>query len=450
MALKNPWALLKNSPVSDEEDPTQAILNMEAGLPSRSPTSVGNGYDPSDKIKQILGKVNAPPSAPQVPSDQPIPGPDVSQSQPLPVSQDSTPATNSDFSQMNVPLAAKGSGQEFDYSKKKDKEAKTTNQIANVLGSKEFQEAYKNFSDLPQFQDQQNGLKALDALYSAQSAQTPPLNIKPLAALADYVAPGGTALKGYESPESTPDFQKRLVGMAAKSQGDKAALAKEIIDAVAKQKAGYKTDLQRFAETLVEGEKNKDPNALTKNYAVTNFNKFATLVRTTNSDDDKEAKSISNIIDEVKQGNPINDNRIAVIRASADAKGRPNMAEVQMESGNKQIVARGLQALNWLYNGTLTRANRDLQLQSLQAISDLFAERRKVMQARLADMGQKGYGLSPEQVNATLPESYVNNYPKYTGEPNTALGETKEGKTGKYKKIKVGPDSDKANWELVK
>lgn len=177
---------------------------------------------------------------------------------------------------------------------------------------------------------------------------------------------------------------------------------------------------------------------------ITASNDWNNQVKSAFQKDDADADNLNQLLKEVSAGNKIDDARISIIRASADAHGRPNMAEVNNEAGSKALVDKAAQSWDFLVHGKLTDDNRNLILQSLHTIANYRQSVRNLQAQRLTNMGTQQYMQQPNQTGATLPASYVKRYDTTTGAAPSAPVQQTQGPSiqipsyDDYKKAKGG------------
>ena len=151
-------------------------------------------------------------------------------------------ATPGVFSKIQVPdlpspqvkSVPKGSGlQESDEATGKAG-GRTNVQRMLTMSPEEWQGSYEAAMKTPAIQEQMKGINDIRDLLAMEAQAPAQVNLAPLAALTDSLT-GSKLLAGYAPPQ---DRQKRLADYMLKIQDDRKDLAKTIIDAIGKQKAG--------------------------------------------------------------------------------------------------------------------------------------------------------------------------------------------------------------------
>ena len=137
---------------------------------------------------------------------------------------------------------------------------KTNVQRMLTMTPEEWQSSYEAAMQTPAIQEQMRGIEDIRDLLRMEAAAPSQLDLGPLAALTDSLT-GSRLQTGYARPE---DRRKRLTDYMLKLQDDRKEMAKAIIDAIGKQKAGMFQEMLTqdfFSRRAAEA---KDPNALVK------------------------------------------------------------------------------------------------------------------------------------------------------------------------------------------
>ena len=148
---------------------------------------------------------------------------------------------------------------------------------------------------------------------------------------------------------------------------------------------------------------------------IANSDKWNNQVQKITGKDTERAQTTNELVKLVAPGNPIDDQRIKVIRASLDNHGRPNQQEVGMEAGSQAIAAQAQQAWDRLKTGQLSDENRADILKSIQDIAAYDQAVRSSNVKMLKNIGSKQYGQTPDQIAARLPEDVEKRYPVQGG-----------------------------------
>lgn len=275
-------------------------------------------------------------------------------------------------------------------------------------------ELTKAFAATPAMQAQEAGQKRLEDLLSMEAATPAPRSAywtKPLAALSDYMnAKRGIATNNMASiaPEqASEDRTAKLMAYAQQLQKDRADYNAKMLDAAKAWKAGTAQDqfLQQITNKI-DAATGKPIRGMGAGGTFTP-NQFANQVRYALGKSDEAIGQITQMQAQVASGNPLDINRLKIIRASLDAHGRPNMAEINAETGDPRLAERIKQAWTRLVDtGGFTETNRKEYEQSLALINDHLDVVRRIQARRLTNMGLKG-GVAPEFVTATIPPEYA-------------------------------------------
>lgn len=151
-------------------------------------------------------------------------------------------ATPGVFSKIQVPnlpepsvkSVPKGSGLQASDEATGKAGGRTNVQRMLTMSPDEWQSSYESAMQTPAIQEQMKGIHDIRDLLTMEAQAPSQLNLAPLAALTDSMT-GSRLLAGYAPPQ---DRQKRLADYMLKIQDDRKDLAKTIIDAIGKQKAG--------------------------------------------------------------------------------------------------------------------------------------------------------------------------------------------------------------------
>jgi hypothetical protein len=180
-----------------------------------------------------------------------------------------------------------------------------------------------------------------------------------------------------------------------------------------KGKSDKSTDAATHADSAATTKTATDPNALIHGgrvNPVTAANQFNNYAKGQLQTNDKAADQLNSIASEVAAGNPIDDARMAVLRASMDAVGRPNIAEVKLEAGDQSTLEKARQTVVRAMSGTLTDHNRDLILESLQTIANIKQKERQMYIDKLKAQGATQYQQSKQQLDSAFPQGYSNRF----------------------------------------
>lgn len=97
---------------------------------------------------------------------------------------------------------------------------------------------YEQLQGMPEYQDYWGGLQAAGIDADMAGGPQPGPDLSPIMGFADYVAPGGTALRSYTKPERGADRLKRTLDAQQKLQDDRRDLLKTIVSAMALARSG--------------------------------------------------------------------------------------------------------------------------------------------------------------------------------------------------------------------
>lgn len=172
------------------------------------------------------------------------------------------------FSKIQVPMLPepqlkpipKGSGLEQSDEATGKAGGRTNVQRMLTMSPDEWQSSYESAMQTPAIQEQMKGINDIRDLLAMEAQAPAQLNLAPLAALTDSLT-GSKLLAGYTVPQ---DRQKRLADYMLKIQDDRKDLAKTIIDAIGKQKAGTMQEMLYQDFINKKAAEAKDPNALVK------------------------------------------------------------------------------------------------------------------------------------------------------------------------------------------
>lgn len=307
----------------------------------------------------------------------------------------------------------------------KDKQGSSqTATSATAMDPVEFSKAVGNIESLPDIQEQRRGISHLeDMLNMSGMGGGDPVSGPLMGLLKSEFGRDTSAYKAGAGPTPT-DVSASLLGGSEKLQTARNNLSQRIGDLLGKQRSGSLVDkvyqetqdnkLSKIFESL--GLNANDPKSgKGDNTHIANYHRWNQLALQTMKKDDDQVQSLNKLATEIQSGNPIDAARISIIRATIDAGGRPNIAEVRTET-NKGIVDRAENAWSFLTTGDMSEKNRGLLVQSIQAIADYQQEVRAANVQRLDEMG-KHYELTDQERGATLPPTYLNRYPVTEGKP---------------------------------
>jgi hypothetical protein len=295
---------------------------------------------------------------------------------------------------------------------------------ATAMNPVEFSKAMGNIESLPDIQEQRKGIANLQDMLNMSGAGGGDFVSGPLMGL--LKSEFGRDVSGYKAGAgATPEeVTSGLLSGNEKLQTARNNLSQRIGDLLGKQRTGSLVDkvyqetqdnkLQKILTSL--GLSSGDTSGKTDNTHIANYHRWNQLALQTMKKDDEQATTLNKLATDIGSGNPIDDARISMIRATLDAGGRPNIAEVRMEAGSKELVTRAQNAWSYLTTGNMADKNRALMVQSIQAIADYQQKVREANIDRLDEMG-KHYELTDAERSATLPSTYAKRYPVAEGKP---------------------------------
>lgn len=272
------------------------------------------------------------------------------------------------------------------------------------------EEALRLAEGSDQIKQQRAGIDSLAKLAAANVAVPSQMDLTPILQLIDTWT-GSKFANGYQKPRTAEDQAKLGFAYAKDIQDQRNKLADDL-QALAKsnQTAGGLVLDKTTGKVGLSSEFGNKAESAPKGNPVTAANQFNKYAQSELKPFNDRINTIGQIHTEVAQGNPIDDRRIAILRASMDAHGRPNIAEVQMDAGDAAWVPRLEQAWDRVTKGTMTEHNRALMMQSLQdVLSYQNFERQKTID-RLRSQGALQYNQTPEQLGAAFPKSYTSEY----------------------------------------
>lgn len=313
-----------------------------------------------------------------------------------------------------------------------DTTATSVDKQGQILHPDQINELNMDYTQLPQWKAAQEGINQQQNLIDMESKRPSAPNMKVVGAFIDQLNNGKTNYAASASSGETPaERANRILSYSQKLAQDKRDAMNTIVNAVGKSRSGMlesalitklsdktgTTDKSTDAATQAAGASTTktatDPNAMIRGgrvNPVTAANQFNTYSKGQLSTNDKSADQLNAIASEVGSGNPIDDARMAVLRASMDAVGRPNIAEVKLESGDQSVLERARQTAVRAMSGTLTDHNRDLILESLQTIAGVKQKERQMYVDKLKAQGKTQYQQNDQQLNAAFPEGYANRF----------------------------------------
>lgn len=284
----------------------------------------------------------------------------------------------------------------------------TTSRDMTTLSPMQIALTGESIARLPEVQEWQKGQKEVEDQLAMEKSRPMPVNLQPIAALLDSWY-GSNLASSMKPSETVADRRKRILEYAQKAQQDRKDIAHNVISGVMGSKAGYLDTIREAIGSNKNIRSNQDPSIAAnkgRGNPVTQSHQFNTYAREMLKPNDKSAEEFGSIVSEVASANPIDDNRIAILRAKLDANGRPNISEVQMEAGDKSAWERARQTAERLMTGKLTDHNRELLLQSLQEIGELKDKERAMFVSKLKAQGKSQYQQNDRQLGDAFPTGY--------------------------------------------
>lgn len=409
--------------------PEPMLSKLRPLLQSRQPTP---GMSDEDLLNSLLDRTAAaqnpmpgpgtpidgtPPDAPVAPPQAPPkPKAKAPKKAATPAAPQATPGTQPQAA--GLPGASPGTYElPYDETLSEDqKKAIATSQRAYLLDPGLVQSRMDAFSKIPDVAKQKQGIDDYRKLIAMDASQAPQADLSGLMGLADVMSDGKYNLQSkYKAPASKA---KELLSNMDKAQDDQRDYMKNLVSLANSSKAGMDTNVTQsiLMQKLLDGIKTAKPNAPRTGNPINNSDKWNKNTRADLAGDDKNAVELGSILNEVKAGNPIDDNRISTLRAKADAGGRPNIVEVKQDAGSRALVDRAENAWSFLTTGNLSEKNRDLITKSLYDLAEYRQASRNFKLDRARQQGKQQYGQSDAQINSSLTPDYVNAYPKRSAE----------------------------------
>jgi hypothetical protein len=178
--------------------------------------------------------------------------------------------------QNTLPTMAKGSGKSLKDQYTDELKRQQSDKSFKLMTPDQVAQIRENVSQLPEFQQQRQGLDDEAARLQMEEQAPMQLDLSPLMDFARYAAKDPNIGRGYKAPESMAERMKRLDPMREKLQDNRRDLSKALLDQMSKQKVGEftegSTDLSRTLLAMIsqdpslKGGKPVDPGINFKRY----------------------------------------------------------------------------------------------------------------------------------------------------------------------------------------
>jgi hypothetical protein len=278
-----------------------------------------------------------------------------------------------------------------------------------------FQHIMQGQRDLPESQKVDQGQKEFESALAMEKIRPrprAPMSLQGLMGLVDLANDNKTNFYSeYQTPKrdtSEDDYQLKRLSLEDKAQDDRLAILKSRLEGLGKLGGGndFSSVAAKLNDVIDNKKANQAPRVTGTGNPVNNYHKWVGEVDKQFKANDTSTDEVNKLSSEIASKNPIDDSRIAIVRSALDAHGRPNMAEVKLESGNRAIFEKLPQAWSFFMKGKLTDSNRELYLQSFDVISKALLLERQAKTRMLMKMA-RNYGVSEDAARDRLPLEYT-------------------------------------------